>query len=464
MTGLREEEVLGKRLLDVLPNFDRHWLDLYGQIATNGTPAHFEASFSDLQRHFEITAFRSAPGQVACVYTDITERRRRQEQSHQSAKLEAIGRLASGVAHDLNNLLMPILGYSEAALEEDVNRETFNECLREIRSAGLQAKDLVRQLLSFGRREQVDFVPVDLNAVVTGFAKLLERALRENIQLTLVKSPSQVWIRADVGQLELVLMNLAVNAQDAMPAGGVLSFEISAPLGATKASPTGLPAPAEVQLTVRDDGRGMDPESLERIFEPFFTVKSSDRGTGLGLAAVHAIVEQHGGSIAVTSKVGRGTEFVIRFPTSHEPTPTDPASAAPPSLSRSKLGESILVVEDNPLVRDLAVRALEAQGYKVRSASGAKGCLSSLSDWAVAFDLLLTDVVMPELSGKALYEILSARYPNLKVIYMSGYSREFISEQHDIARDCAFLQKPFSMRRLLAAIKQQLERVPPALR
>lgn len=463
MTGLREEEIQGRPLLDVLPNFDRQWLDLYGRVATTGTPAHFEAHFSDLQRHFEITAFRSGPNQVACIYTDITERRRLQEQSHQSAKLEAIGRLANGVAHDLNNLLMPILGYSEAALQDDVNRETSLEYLTEIRSAGLQAKDLVRQLLSFGKRQKVDFVVVNLNGVVSGFAKLLERALRENIRLELIQSPGPVWINADVGQLELILMNLAVNAQDSMPGGGTFTIEVGAPVARSSSAVEATSSPVEVQLTVRDDGPGLDPESLERVFEPFFTVKSTGRGTGLGLSAVHAIVEQHAGSIAVTSELGHGTEFVIRLPATQEPLASDMSSELPAPLSRARRGESILVVEDNPLVRDLAVRALEAQGYQVRSADGAKDCLSALVDWAVAFDLLLTDVVMPEMSGKALYEILSARSPRLKVLYMSGYSREFISEQHGIARDCAFLQKPFSIRRLLSTIEQQLDRVPPAL-
>jgi CheY-like chemotaxis protein len=206
-------------------------------------------------------------------------------------------------------------------------------------------------------------------------------------------------------------------------------------------------------LIVRDDGQGMDHETRERIFEPCFSTLSSNRSEGLGLAAVHRIIVEHGGTISVQSDPGRGSEFIIRLPTATGDIKDASESNTPPSVAQPRAQGAILVVEDNPLVRDLTVRALEGQGYCVRSAADAKECIAALPNWNQTFDLLLTDVVMPDMNGKALYEVLAARYGQLKVVYMSGYSQEFISQQHQIDSDAAFLQKPFSMRRLIATVR-----------
>jgi PAS domain S-box-containing protein len=457
LVGMSTEDVIGKTLLELLPRTEKRWVEVFGQVAITGIPAHFEANFSDLGRLFDVTAFRTAPQQLACIFTDVSERRLLQEQYHQSNKLEAIGRLATGIAHDLNNLLMPILGYSDALLELTEPDDAITRPVTEIRSAGLQAKDLVRQLLSFGRRQQLEVRCLDLNAVVSSFGKLLERALRENVRLSLATSPSPLWVNGDVGQLELVLMNLAVHAQDRMPAGGHLSITL-VPSAPRRSLPPAAGEPkGEAVLVVKDDGAALERETQERLFEPFFTIRTNNRGEGLGLAAVHGIVMQHGGSISVWSEPGQGVEFTIRLPaieSRDERSESD--SQSPPSKAQAHARGRILVVEDNPLVRDLTVRALESQGYFVQSAANAKECLAALTEWPHSFDLLLTDVVMPDMSGKALFEILAARFQGLGVVYMSGYSREFILQQHHIEGDATFLQKPFSMRRLVSTIRRVL--------
>jgi PAS domain S-box-containing protein len=459
MTGLGSEDVLGRTLKEVLPNTDSRWLDIYGQVANSGTPVHFEAHFTDLGRLFEVTAFRSATRQVACIYTDISERRRLQEQYHQSAKLEAIGRLASGVAHDLNNLLMPILGYSEVALEMLAPDDSRAAPLKEIRTAGQQAKGLVRQLLTFGQKQRLEVQKVDLNSVVSGFALLLERALRENIRFSLITSPTPLWLEADVGQLELILMTLAVNAQESMPSGGTLTIEVStASVGTSTTQYGSSPPPSNACLTIRDDGPGLDIESRERLFEPYFSTRSNKEEKQLGLSTVHAIVVQHGGSVSVRSAPGMGTEFVILLPLVAAARQVDTSVEAQSPQSYTKTTGTILVVEDNPLVRDLTVRALETQGYQVRSASDGKDCLARLGNSTEPFDLLLTDIIMPDMNGKALFEVLSARYPRLKVAYMSGYSKAFITQQQGLEPDVTFLQKPFSMRKLLATVREVLDR------
>jgi PAS domain S-box-containing protein len=461
LLGVSIEFLVGKTLLEVLPRTEKRWVDLLGEVALSGIPAHFEATFSDLGRLFDVTAFRTAPRQLACILTDISERRLLQEQYHQSNKLEAIGRLATGIAHDLNNLLMPILGYSDALLELTGPDDAIVRPATEIHAAGLQAKDLVRQLLSFGRKQQLQVRCLDLNAVVSNFGKLLERALRENVRLSLVTCPTTLWVNGDVGQLELVLMNLAVYAQERMPAGGHLSITLAASAPRHSLPPPGGETRPEAVLIVKDDGSTLERETQERLFEPFFTIRTNNRGEGLGLAAVHNIVVQHGGSISVSNEPGQGVEFAIRLPAAERDERSDRESHSPPSAAQVRARGRILVVEDNPLVRDLTVRALESQGYFVQSAADAKECLASLASWGLSFDLLLTDVVMPDMNGKALFEVLATQFRGLGVVYMSGYSREFILQQHHIADEATFLQKPFSMRRLVATIRRVL--VEPTL-
>ncbi len=395
---------------------------------------------------------------------DITERKqaeqeraRLEEQFHQAQKLESIGRLAGGVAHDLNNLLTPILGYGELLLDEAARVDPRREPLEQILNAGLRARNLVRQLLAFSRKQTLEFKPLDLNLLLKDFEKLLRRTIREDIAIQMELKAELPFIKGDRGQLEQVVMNLAVNGQDAMPDGGELCFQTGlAELDKEYAAHHQGVIPGEyVMLSVSDTGCGMDGPTLEKLFEPFFTTKSRDKGTGLGLATVYGIIKQHGGNIWTYSEPGLGTTFNLYLPVAGESPEADMARE-----SQAKAGggsETILVAEDNPEVRKLAVTILKQQGYTVLEADSGKEALRRYQDHSPPIDLLLTDVVMPEMDGKQLYEQLSHAWPALRVLYMSGYSHELIAQRGAMGKGVHFIQKPFSVKGLSARVREVLE-------
>ncbi len=392
---------------------------------------------------------------ICGVSRDITEEVHIREQMRQAQKVEAIGRLAGGVAHDLNNMLSPIIGYGEMLLEElgpkDARRDSVNEILR----AGIRARDLVRQLLAFSRKQNLEFKPVDINETVRGFEKLLRRTLPEDIDLVIVLTPDIRPVMADAGQIEQIIMNLAINAADAMPDGGRLIIETAmAELDETHAAtrPGVKPGPY-VKLTVRDTGRGMDKETLDQVFEPFFSTKG-DRGTGLGLATVYGIVKQHGGNIWVYSEPGKGAIFTIYLPV------TGTAHAAGKDVPENPTGltgmETILLVEDNEQVRHLAEAILKRQGYRVLVAEDSEGALETLASHGGSVHLLLTDVVMPGMNGRELYEKAVQDHPGLKVLFMSGYSEDVIAHRGVLDEGVRFIQKPFSVQSLATKVREAL--------
>ncbi len=398
------------------------------------------------------------------IILDITDRRNAEnekrlleEQYNQAQKVESIGRLAGGVAHDLNNLLTPILGYSEMLMDDQDSGDARYDSLIEIHKAGTRARDLVSQLLAFSRKQTLRFRQLDMNLVLTEFENLLRRTIRENIEINLILSPDTSISTADIRQLEQVIMNLAVNAQDAMPDGGYLTIQTSKVfLDESNASSHHGVKPGEyLVLAVSDTGSGIDDETVGYIFEPFFSTKG-EQGTGLGLATVHGIVKQHNGNIRVHSEAGKGTTFEVFLPVK-----TDLNVAEVPGKNRKSEtngSETILLVEDNDQVRHLARAILGRKGYAILEAVNGREALKTLESSNTPVDLLLTDVVMPGMSGRNLYEKIAEKQPGIKVLYMSGYTDNEIARSGVLEEGVDFIQKPFSVDSLNSKVRKVLDR------
>ena len=365
------------------------------------------------------------------------------EQLGQSQKIESIGRLAGGVAHDLNNLLTPIVGYADLLKREYSQNTHAVERIDHILSASEKAKRLVQQLLSFSRKQILDMKTIDLNQVLSSFHDILRRTIRENIDIQMHLSKETFGIRADKNQLEQIIMNLAINAQDAIEGNGKITFE-TAPVVLDEEyarQHVGVKPGRYFMLAVSDDGCGMDNETLSQIFEPFFTTKGVGKGSGLGLATVYGLVKQHGGNIWVYSEPGKGSIFKIYFPTV-DGSPADEHEAVPEHCVIS-LNRAILLVEDDEMVRHMVKDLLHNYGCTVIEAGGPKQALEKVNGQHL--DLLVTDVVMPDMDGPELYRRLSAFYPELKVLYMSGYTQNVIVHNGALSEGINFIQKPFAV-------------------
>ncbi len=379
---------------------------------------------------------------VVANYRDLTERHRLEEQLRQAQKMEAVGRLAGGVALDFNNLLTVINGYSDLALTSVRPGDPLREQLEQIRHAGERAAALTRQLLAFSRKQVLQPVVLDLNGVLRGLEQMLRRLIGEDIDLTLELEPDLWRVKVDPGQFEQVVMNLVVNARDAMPRGGTLTLETrNVTVSTAPVDHPGLRPGQYVLVAVRDTGCGMDSETMAHIFEPFFSTKG-ERGTGLGLAMVYGVVNQSGGHVAVDSLPGAGTTFRIYLPRVEEvPTPAPPA---PEETSRHRAKETLLLVEDEEAVRRLARLTLESHGFTVLEAHSPGDALLLAEQHSGPIDLLVTDVIMPGMSGRDLAERLLRSRPGLKVFYVSGYSDDVLDERGCLGPGMAFLAKPYS--------------------
>lgn len=389
---------------------------------------------------------------------DITDRKQLEEQLRQSHKMEAVGRLAGGVAHDFNNLLTAINGYSDLLISRLDHSDPMLTGLQEIRQAGERAAALTRQLLAFSRKQVIHPRVVDLNQVITDSSGMLRRLIREDIDLKLDLSPAIGRIKADPVQIEQVLMNLSVNARDAMPEGGKLVIETSQTLLDQPYidNHIGAVAGPYVMLAVSDTGIGMNREVQSHLFEPFFTTKEPGRGTGLGLASVHGIVIQSGGHITVHTEPGKGSSFKVYFPCAEGDAEANLIEREHAALDRGT--ETVLLVEDEPLVRNLATITLRGQGYTVIEAEDGEVALRLLErDSESAIELLLTDVVMPKVNGRELAGRARSARPHLKVIYMSGYTDDAILHDRISDHDIHFLQKPFSPTTLLRKVREALD-------
>ncbi|MCK4659781.1 MAG: response regulator [Phycisphaerae bacterium] len=387
------------------------------------------------------------------------ERRTLEAQLRHAQKMEAVGQLAGGVAHDFNNILTTILGNAELtirALEAEFNSDNL-EGLRQIEQSVQLASVLTRQLLAFSRRQVSHPEVLDFNRALAEMEKLLLRLLTEDIHLTMHLPPTQLCIRADAGQIEQVVMNLVVNARDAMPDGGELTLETTSVMldEAYLAAHAEAKPGAHVMLAVSDTGIGMTKDTLERIFEPFFTTKTAGRGTGLGLATVYGIVKQAGGHIVVYSEPQRGTTFKIYLPAVMA-APEQPGTMH--DTSQMPTGtETILVCEDDELVRNLVVRILQGSGYTVLAAENGEQALKLAAEHRSPLHLLITDVIMPDMNGRKLADMLVAIMPKLRTLFVSGYTSNVIARHGVLDEGVEFLAKPFSQRDLLQRVREVLE-------
>jgi nitrogen-specific signal transduction histidine kinase/ActR/RegA family two-component response regulator len=396
------------------------------------------------------------------VQQDITERMRLEERLRQAQKMEAIGRLAGGIAHDFNNLLTGILGYSQMRLHslaggEPINASQLCEDFQEIHRLGERAADLTRQLLAFSRKQILAFRVVDLNAVVADMEKMLRRLIGEDIDLITHLDPALHRVKVDSGQMEQVILNLAVNARDAMPGGGKLTIRTSnlERDGLQACEDSQSHAGTFVQLAVSDTGCGMDEQTQEHLFEPFFTTKPVAAGTGLGLATVYGIVQQTGGSIEVSSTPGRGTTFEILLPRTRESESRLDPSPVPAESPRGK--ETVLVIEDEPSVRGLVRRILQRSGYTVLEAAGGSQALLIGEQYPGPIDLLIADIVMPKMSGCEVAKRLVLLRPHLKVLFLSGYTDDTVVRHGVRERSVPFLPKPFSPAALVNKVREVLD-------
>ncbi|HLG42752.1 MAG TPA: response regulator [Planctomycetota bacterium] len=388
------------------------------------------------------------------------ERKSLERQLFQAQKMEAIGQLAGGVAHDFNNLLTAILGYSQLMAETLPPDSPWGEHVTEIYKAGERARDLTRQLLAFSRKQIISPRVLDLNSVVGGMEKLLKRLIPENVLTAFRLAPKTLSIKADPGQIEQVIVNLAVNARDAMPNGGTITIETSVTdldEGYTRQHAEVAPG-RYAMLALSDNGTGMDDRTKAHLFEPFFTTKEPGKGTGLGLATVYGIVKQSGGHISVYSEVGIGTTFKVYFPEIREPL-ASPTSKSP-SSGMPKGTETILVVEDDEPVRALIRRVLSSRGYNVIEAKNGLEALEVADACSSPIHLVMTDVIMPQMGGPELADHLKRRLPGAKVIFLSGYATTAIVQHGIVQKGVEFMEKPFTPEQLTQRVRQVLDSTP----
>jgi PAS domain S-box-containing protein len=388
---------------------------------------------------------------------DVTERRVLERQLRMAQKMEAVGRLSGGIAHDFNNLLGVIIGYIQVIKRTLVPGQPSYEYAEEIEKAGQRAVSLTRQLLAFSRQQVLEPIILNLNTLMSEMEKMLPRLIGEDIQLNLILDPAISQVKADPGQIEQVVMNLAVNARDAMPDGGKLTIRTAnAELDAVFAREhPGSVAGHYVMLAVTDTGTGIDPEIQTQIFEPFFTTKGRDKGTGLGLATVYGVVKQSSGYIAVESQKGKGASFKIYLPRIEQPVATRSESIQP--LLTVRGSETILLVEDAKPLRLLAQLFLKENGYQVLTAADGAEAQQVAAQNPGPIHLLLTDVVMPGINGRVLAERLAPLHPAMKVLYMSGYTDSFIAGHGVLEEGTHLLRKPFTEEALMHKVRELLD-------
>jgi PAS domain S-box-containing protein len=465
--GWEPAEIVGRAAVDFLhpDDADAGGAALARLLATPGAAApmtvrirHRNGSWRVLEGIYRNLVDVPAVAGIVVNARDVTDQRRLEEQFQHSQKLESIGRLAGGVAHDFNNILTVILSCAEQLEADEAAGRANPEDVREIRSAAERARDLTRQLLAFARRQVIAPVVLDANALLRDSQRLLARVLGEDVALHVELAPDLWRIRCDPAQLQQVILNLAVNARDAMPRGGKLTLETAnVVLDEAYASERAGVAPGpHVLVAVSDSGEGMTDEARAHVFEPFFTTKPAGHGTGLGLATVYGVVRQSGGHVWVYSERGRGTTFKLYFPRT-DGSPAEPV-APPPPTARPAGDETILVVEDDALVREVTARALRGGGYRVLEASSGAAALEAAATATASIRLVVTDVVMPDMSGREVAEALQDRIPGVRVLYVSGYTQNTIVHHGVLDSGIEFLSKPFTPSALLARVREVLER------
>jgi len=473
LTGWRKEEVIGGDWFEIfIPENDR--AELRGEfttaVASGNLFAHHQNPIVTRQGvsrfiEWDNTLLRDPAGGIvgtASIGRDITDQRLLEEQYRQAQKLESVGRLAGGVAHDFNNLLTVINGYCEMLLDLVDEGDPRRSAVEQIFRAGERAASLTRGLLAFSRKQVIQTKPLNLNGLLPGIEQIVSRLVKEGIEIVTRPDPQLGQVMADEGQMHQVLLNLVVNASDAMPQGGRLTIETrNVEVDASFAAklPEARPG-AYVLLSVSDTGIGMDEEVRNQIFEPFFTTKPKGVGTGLGLSMAYGIVRQEQGWFWVTSEPGKGSTFEVYLPRIHGVVACE---AVEPSIAgRLRGSETVLVAEDQAEVRQIAADALTSYGYRVMEAANGEEALEVAARYQGGIHLLLTDVVMPGMGGWTLAERLELARPQTKVLYMSGYAENSIDHQRVFERGLAYLPKPFTPEQLAAKVRATLDAARPA--
>lgn len=464
ITGYREEDLLGRETLAlVAPPYKEMVRDRAIKMLKGEDPAPYEFELITLSGETRwvvetvISTLYAGERAVLGYFVDLTEHKKLERQLIQAQKMEAVGRLAGGVAHDFNNLLTAIMGCTELLMGELQANEHLLFYNTEVMKAADQAVGLIRQLLAFSRKQIMEAQVVNLNAVVADMEQMLRRLIGEDINLGTRLDESLGMVEADPGRIGQVIMNLAVNARDAMPRGGKLTLETAnVDLDESYALKHAVVPPGPyVLLTVSDTGMGMDAKTQEQIYEPFFTTKEPGKGTGLGLSTVYGIVKQSNGHIWVYSEVGQGTTFKIYLPRVEEKVAASPKKGAP--VARLEGTETVLVVEDEEVLRMLMVKTLELYGYQVLTARNGPEALQMAAEFEAPIHVVLTDVVMPQMSGGELVRLLKAARPECKVLFSSGYAPEALSS-HGVLEDMAgFLEKPYRPKDLAGKVREILD-------
>ena len=465
--GVDCSQFVGMTIEDAFPPLsDTPIPGAYRAVASTGEPYHEEQVTYDEGRIsgvFDVHALQIAPNMMATFFQDITERRRAEEHRarlelrlRQAQKMVAIGELAGGIAHDFNNLLTGIAGYAELLRETFPPGDPRIDDVEQIRKASDSGAALIRQLLAFSRQDVLNPTLVDVGERVRGAERMLRRILGEDVTLVTTVEPDLDRVMADETHVVQVVLNLAVNARDAMPNGGTLTIDVSNVLADeafAQAHPPLEPG-RHVALSVSDTGFGMDEATLERAFEPFFTTKEPGKGTGLGLATVYGIVQRWGGAVSVESEVGAGSRFTVFLPSqAHADADVGERTVSPPREHRSG---TILVVEDAPDVRTYVTRVLRGNGHRVLVADDGASGLALAAKHLATVDVLLTDVVMPGMSGRELAQRMQATVPGIRVVYMSGYAATVISDEVAAAPGFTLLMKPFAADELESVIQDAL--------
>lgn len=465
LTGLSRDLVVGNTALGVWYGQEPYGVDTYSKVALTGEPAHFENYSKELDKYFDVTVYSPQKGQFATIFSDVTERKQSEElqtKLQQTSKMESIGRLAGGVAHDFNNMLTVIQGSASLAMMDLNHKDPLYNRLEMIEEASERASELTRQLLAFSRKQIIELKDINLNDIITNLRKMLGRLIGEDIELHVFLSENIFNINADPGQMEQVIINLAVNSRDAMPNGGKLTIETSN-VHLDHNYCMKHPETKEgsyVQMTISDNGCGMSEETKKHIFEPFFTTKKAGEGTGLGLATVYGIIKQHNGSIEFYSELGHGTTFKIYLPQINniDVNINDDENDKDTIVALTG-NETILLVEDDNIVREITSEFLKQLGYKALIAENGGSALIITEQYNQRIDLLMTDVVMPGINGRELSERLLKIHPEMKVLYTSGYTQNVIAHHGVLEEGINFIGKPYRLEALAKKIRKVLARV-----
>jgi two-component system, cell cycle sensor histidine kinase and response regulator CckA len=464
--GVHPGELVGNSLLDFFETEDKSFPPIAAhRRAVAGEPVTFHLEWNDGSFACHVEPLRGAGGEVqgaVCMALDVTDRKQLEEQFRQAQKMEAVGRLAGGIAHDFNNLLMVIQGYADLLTDRLAEGDSMRRNAEQIQMAAQRATSLTRQLLAFSRKQMLAPKVLNIQSVVADMEKILRRLIGEDIELRTSAASDLGLVKADRSQLEQVIMNLAVNARDAMPKGGRLTIEAAnVELDSSFAETPAVVSPGQyILLAVTDTGCGMDAATQAHIFEPFFTTKEKGKGTGLGLATVYGIVKQSGGYVWVYSEPGRGTAFKIYLPRIEEENAQPGRDARPEAQPLQQGTETVLLVEDEKGVRELAREYLEMTGYTVIQAEDGAAALELATKHSGPIHLLMTDVVMPGISGRELAERVKKIRPEIKILYMSGYTDQSVVHHGILESDAVLLQKPFTLPTLASKLREILAAEP----